>query len=65
MNDVRTAADLLADLAGGARDRKRTEELAYARGLVIGWQESRVAAEEADVTALWREFAKTKPFWRS
>lgn len=65
MNDVRTAATLFADLAGRTRDRGRAEDLAYARGLVIGWHEGQVAAGEGNVAALWREFAKTRPFWRS
>ena len=59
-NDVSVARERLGQL----RDT-HGPELAGPIGMVLGWHGRAVADQDKQLIASWREFAATKPYWRT
>lgn len=62
LNDVAVAQEYVAHLVGLA-EQEGGHDLRYAAGVVLGWHEHALAAEEPRIERRLAEFLEVRPFW--
>jgi triphosphatase len=65
MNDIAVADHLLERLSAVRKDRRPSDHLQTAIGIVSGWHAHSAITSENEAEANWREFCSCDAFWQS
>jgi hypothetical protein len=63
MNDIAVADHLLERLSSVRKDRRVSDDLQTASGIVSGWHAHSAITSEKEAETNWREFCGCDAFW--